>query len=123
MGVVFAFVTRVGSGRSQALILLEGVAAFSLLGYLAAELYGRTARSSLRVIAHVASLGMAAAIAFQWIATLHPGVHQSVPGAVLLGLSAAIGAGLHRAQIALAARQRSRLAAAAERAEASSPSS
>jgi hypothetical protein len=50
-------------------------------------------------------------------------VHPSVPGAVLPGLSAAIGAGLHRAQIALAARQRSRLAAAAERAEASSPSS
>ncbi len=100
-------VVHQGVLRTQVLALLESVAAFSLIGYVAAQLHARSRGGSLEVVARVTALGLPAAATFQWLCGAHADAHASVPGALLLGLAAAIGAGLHRAQLALSAQRRS----------------
>jgi hypothetical protein len=90
------------SARQEALALLEAVAAFTVLGYVLAEVWSRSPRSARVIVASVTVIGLSASLAFEQLRELPGSLLARAVRAAALTLGTCAGAVLHRAQVSVA---------------------
>lgn len=80
--------------------ILEHHAAFTILGFIVAEMRGRIDESILKTLGWVLAASLFSSFAFQTLQGLHHGLHASVIEAITTVLAAVTGGLLYRVQLA-----------------------
>ncbi len=97
-----------GPSHLEALRLLESFAALTVYGYLASESVSRSPWSTRALVGAVGASGVALSLLLELTNLSHASALSLLVRLSILGASAAAGAGLHRAQIALVQTMRSK---------------
>ena len=87
---------------------IEMVAAFTLLGYMLAEMRGRTEESAAHALTMVFFLSVSAALVFQVLRGFHPSDSFNLLGVMILTLAGSYGAVIYRLQLAAIRQLKSR---------------